>query len=92
MKKVHYQHLVPHLDKTMPSGLQKTITVAQHADDFYRLGSTDVWTADGWLVVAVAGNNTTLTIRQANRMQVADFAPDALLHYTPTFEAIAKGM
>lgn len=45
------------------SGLSE-VTAAMHFDRFFMYDTTDVWTADGWLVTAVQDDGVTCHVRK----------------------------
>ncbi len=72
------------LGKTKPATLARTVTAEEHSRRFYAFDTTDVWTADGWLVTAVQSDGTTHHLRRGRDVIVATLEPTAELHYNPT--------
>jgi hypothetical protein len=73
------------LGKTMPAIAElEVISAAQHCDNFYALDTTDVWTADGWLVTAVQDDGVTHHLRKGADVVVAKLTPETPLYFKHT--------
>jgi hypothetical protein len=73
------------LGKTMPAIAElEAISAAQHCDNFYALDTTDVWTADGWLVTAVQDDRVSHHLRKGNGVVVAKLTPETPLYFKHT--------
>lgn len=69
---------------TKPAKLERTITAEEHNRAFYAFDTTNVWTADGWLITAVQDDGVTHHMRKGKDVMVAKIDPATVLHYTPT--------
>lgn len=76
--------IAPDLGKTMPTGPLHLVTVQEHDKCFYAFDTTDVWTADGWLITAVASDGSTHHMRQGCKVILAKLSPETMLYYKPT--------
>lgn len=72
------------LGKTKPAALERTVTAEEHNRRFYAFDTTDVWTADGWLVTAVQDDGITHHLRRGRDVIVAKLDPATPLQYAPT--------
>jgi len=72
------------LNKTMPQGVLRMVTVEDHDKAFYAYDTADVWTSDGWLVTAVQSDGVTHHMRKGNEVRIAVLARETMLHYKPT--------
>lgn len=69
---------------TKPAKLERTITAEEHNRAFYAFDTTNVWTADGWLITAVQDDGITHHMRKGADIMVAKLAPETVLHFNPT--------
>lgn len=72
------------LGKTMPKELPRTVTAEEHNRKFYAFDTTDVWTADGWLITAVQDDGVTHHMRKGTDVMVAKLAPETVFSFKPT--------
>ena len=72
------------LGLTMPHGVMNMVTAEEHCSRFYAFASSNVWTADGWIVTAVQDDGITHHLRKGTDVMVAELDGQTMLHYIPT--------
>lgn len=71
------------LNRSMPlSGLEQ-VTAGFQYSYFYAFDSSDVWTADGWLITAVQNDGVTHHVRKGDQVGRQVIEPSEVLYYKP---------
>jgi hypothetical protein len=82
--KVVRTNKAPDLGKSMPHGVMLMVTAEDHCNKFYAFESSDVWTADGWIVTAVQDDGITHHLRKGTDVMVVELDGQTMFHYIPT--------